>query len=180
MYNSTSNSPSSVTLSPENLTRSNQSSNSKVFNLSGPNSKVLLNDQSIRSHVDLSPSKSNYNLSSKVNTIASNANFSTRSGRSTNPFTTSSHALTNYVDYQLFNKISSSRSFISDSHSPVTSSNPALSNSLDYDSNRIITKSIEFDEKGNLEDSFTSKKSKVGDVFVGSREKTPKAINTAY
>lgn len=180
MYNTTSSSSSSVTSSPENLTRSNQSSNSKAFNLSGPNSKVLLNDQSIRSHVDLNPSKSNYNLSSKVNTISSNANFSTRSGKSTNPFTTSSHALTNYVDYQLFNKISSSRSFISESHSPVTSSNPALSNSLGYDSNKIITRSIEYDQEGKLIDRFTSKQSKVGDVFVGSREKTPKAINTAY
>jgi hypothetical protein len=180
MYNATSDSLSSVTSSPETLTRSNQSSNSKAFNLSGPNSKVLLNDQSIRSHVDLNPSKSNYNLSSKVNTITSNANFSTRSGKSTNPFTTSSHALTNYVDYQLFNKISSSRSFISESHSPITSSNPSLSNSLDYDSNKIITKSIRYDQEGTLIDSFTSKQSKVGDVFVGSREKTPKAINTAY
>lgn len=180
MYNTISDSPSSITSSPEALTRSNQSSNSKVFNLSGPNSKVLLNDQSIRSHVDLNPSKSNYNLSSKVNTIASNANFSTRSGKSTNPFTTSSHALTNYVDYQLFNKISSSRSFISESHSPVTSSNPALSNSLNYDSNKVVTKSIEYNHKGELIDTFETKNSKVGDVFVGSREKTPKAINTAY
>lgn len=180
LYNANSNELSSVAIAPEELTRSNQSSNSKVFNLSGPNSKVLLTDQSIRSHVDLNPSKSNYNLSSKFNTMTSNSNFATRSGKSTNPFTTSSHALTNYVDYQLFNNIASSRSFISESHSPITSSNAALSNTLNYDSNQVITKSVSYDNNGSLEDVFLSKKGKVGDVFVGSREKTPKAINTAY
>jgi hypothetical protein len=119
---------SSTTTSPDALTRSNHSTNSKVFNLSGPNSKVLLADQSVRSHPDLVPSKSNYNLSSQVNTVSSNANISKTLNTISNPYSTSTHALTNYVDHQLLNNVASSRSFLSESHSPVNSSNSALSN----------------------------------------------------
>lgn len=160
--------------------RENLSTSSKVYNLSGPNSKVLLEEQSIRSHADLAPSKSNYNLSSNVNSVLSNSVFSKSQNRLANPFTLSSDAQNSYADYQLFNNIASSRSLLSESHSPVNSSNPLLSDSLEYDSTKSITPVANYTPAGGFDDHSTVKKSTVGEVFIGSREKTPKSINTAY
>ncbi len=77
---------SSVTSNYNSLTRDNSSTSAKVFNLSGPNSKVLLGDQSIRAHVQLSPSKSNYNLSAGLNTLTSNTQFGARVGQQGSSF----------------------------------------------------------------------------------------------
>lgn len=171
---------SSGTSSYVSLERQNDSTSSKVYNLSGPNSKVLLGDQSIRSYPEIVPSKSNYNLSSDVNPVLANANFATKLNRSENPFSSASSARLSYPDQQQFNKLAGARSLISESHPAVLSSDPRLSNSLNYDSTSSVTRSISYTTKGTLEDTVSVKKSAVGEVFVGSREKTPTAINTAY
>jgi len=171
---------SSITTDNSSLTNLNTSTTSKVYNLNGPNSKVLLGEQSIRSHADLKPSKSNYNLSSNVNTISSNSHFSNRLGRPENLFQGSLSAETDYADYALTGNLASSRSFISESHPAVQSSLPSGSNSLNYDATTAASTSTSYTLSGELEETTSSQKSSVGDVFVGSREKTPRAINTAY
>lgn len=171
---------SSLASSPLSSSRLNESTSSKVYNLSGPNSKVLLAEQSIRSHTDLTPSKSNYNLSSKVNATSSNLQLNKYQNKLMTPLTGSLDSVNNYSDYQLVNKLASARSFISESHPAVNSSNPLLSNSLDYDSTKSRIQSVAYDSDGSLSDSTVANKSAVGDVFVGSREKTPRSINTAY
>jgi hypothetical protein len=63
---------------------------------------------------------------------------------------------------------------------PVLSANPENSNSLEYDS---VSSSIEITkqvDKGGVEVLKTLSKSAVGEVLVGSREKTPRAINSSY
>jgi len=67
-------------------TRSNTSTSAKLYNLNGPNSKILLGDQSIRAYPDLKPNKSNYNFSTKTNTLNSNIAFASRLGRQSNTF----------------------------------------------------------------------------------------------
>ncbi len=107
---------SSPTAALSSLTRLNRSSTSKLFNLNGPNSKVLLGDQSIRSHVALSPNKSNYNLSPNVNTVASNSNFTNRVGRQSGAFQNALASESNYADYTQTASLAGSRSFISGSY----------------------------------------------------------------
>ena len=171
---------SSVTSDYSSLTRGNSSTSAKVFNLSGPNSKVLLGDQSIRSHVNLSPSKSNYNLSAGLNTLTSNAQFGSRFGQQGNSFSNALASESDYADYSLTNNLASSRSFLSESHPAVLSSLPSGSNSLNYDSTTATTGTTSYTADGELQESSKRSKSSVGDVFVGSREKTPRAVNTAY
>lgn len=171
---------SSVTTDNSLLTTLNTSTTSKAYNLNGPNSKVLLGEQSIRAHADLKASKSNYNMSSNVNTVSSNSHFSNRLGRSENLFQGSLSAETGYADYALTGNLAGSRSFISESHPAVQSSLPSGSNSLNYDATTATSNSTAYTLNGELEETTTSEKSSVGDVFVGSREKTPRAVNTAY
>jgi hypothetical protein len=58
----------------------------RVFNTVGPNSKILLGDQSIRNFPSISPSKSNLNLSNSVNTVTSNTLNRTYQGQAATPF----------------------------------------------------------------------------------------------
>ena len=162
------------------LTRSNFSTSSKEYNLSGPNSKVLLSDQSIRAYPNLTPSHANYNLSSSVNTVESNKSVFSRLNQNSSPLSSASDSLSQYVDSQQLNKLASSRSFISESHSPVLSSDRRLNNSLDFDTTSSVTQKTAYSSSGSLESSTVVSSGSVGDVFVGSREKTPRSINTAY
>ena len=170
----------STTNSNTDLTRTNTSSNSKVFNISGPNSKVLLGDQSIRSLPSVTSTKSNYNLSGATNTIASNLSAESRLNQDLNGYSASLDTATNFIDKVQFNNIASGRSFLSGSYPAVQSSLPEASNSLGYDSTRSTVKSSHYTPSGELLDLTASKKTPSGDVFIGSREKTPRAINTAY
>jgi len=171
---------SSGTSSYTDATIENNSNSAKAYNLVGPNSKILLADQSIRAYPDLTPSKSNYNLSSNVNTALSNNALDARLNRSVSPFTTSLSMSTNYADQEQVNKLASSRSFISESHTPILSSNPNLNDSLQYDASTRSTRSVNYNTNGNLNDTLLQEKAPVGEVFIGSREKTPSSINTAY
>ena len=177
----------SVTSNHSDLSVSNTSSTSKLFNLNGPNSKVLLGDQSIRSMPYLTPNKSNLNLSTEVNALTSNINFSNRSNRPLTPFSSAVASQVGHPDYTLFNNVSSARSLVSSSHPAVLSSSTRGSNSLDYDNSVSEEKSSTYSYndpailKGNkIMELTTIKKLPVAEAFVGSREKTPRSINTAY
>lgn len=178
---------SSMTTNRASLSALNESSTAKLFNLSGPNSKVLLGDQSIRNLPDISPNKSNLNLSTEVNTLTSNINFSRKSNRPLTPFSSAVASQVGHPDYTLLNNVSSSRSLMSSSHPAVLSSSVRGSNSLDYDNSVSEEKSSTYSYTdplvlaGNKTTELTTyRNSPVGEAFVGSREKTPRAINTAY
>ena len=170
----------SSTSSHQSLTSGNATSNPRLFNLSGPNSKVLLGEQSIRSLPDLTPSKSNLNLSSGVNPVSSNLALAERVNRATTPFSNATSHSTGYADYSLVNKAANAQSFSATPHPAVLSSSPLAANSLDYDSGLSRSKTTEYSKTGLLSQTSAAKKSPVGDVFVGSREKTPRSLNTAY
>lgn len=176
----TSSDQTSSTAQYTSLTTSNSPTSSKYFNLNGPNSKVLLGDQSIRNIPTLSPSKGNLNLSSQTNTLLSNYQGGDRSNSPLTPLTSATDLRTGYADNALMNKLGSARSFLSSSYPAVLSSSAKYSNSLDYDSSEVASSS--FNAKGGTSviAHTSSKKGLSGDVFVGSREKTPRAINTAY
>jgi len=162
------------------LSRSNSSSSSKAYNLSGPNSKILLSDQSIRAYPDVVPGKSNYNLSSDVNPVLANLNLASKLNKSETPFSAAVDSRVNYIDQQQFNKLASTRSLLSESHPAVISADSRFNDTLSYDSTSSVTNQVSYTPKGTLMDTTSVKKGAVGDVLVGSREKTPRSINTAY
>ena len=172
--------PSSVT-SPHNSTLdSNESTSSKVFNLSGPNSKILQNDQSIRSFPTLLSNKSNYNLSSTTNSITSNLKHERLLNVQPSAYASTLYALSDYADYSTLNNLASSRSFMTGSYPAVVSSLSENTNSLDFDTavSTNSTNSLSALRSDAKEKAIS--RGTVGDVFIGSREKTPKAINSAY
>lgn len=121
------------------LTRDNLTTSTKEFNISGPNSKVLANDQSIRNFSNISPNKSNFNLSTNLNTVASNLSLTSKLNKPLTPSTLINDNNSGQADYTLFNKLASSRSFLTSSHPSVLSSNNLESNSLGYDRSAPIT-----------------------------------------
>jgi hypothetical protein len=163
-----------------NLTTDNVSTSSKYFNLSGPNSKVLPGEQSIRNLPTLTPNKSNLNLSSSGNTITSNLSENVRLNMPLTPANSAADFNTNYVDRSIANKLGSARSFLSSSYPAVLSSSALSTNSLEYDSPVSISSSLDTTGGTAIVDTTKIKSGSVADVFVGSREKTPRAINTAY
>lgn len=124
-----------------NVTRGNIESTPKEFNLSGPNSKVLANDQSIRSLPAISANKSNFNLSPSTNTLASNNTLGSRLNKPVTPLTCVESVESGNIDYTLFNKLGSSRSLMVSSHPSVLSSATVNRNSLDYDRSSPIEES---------------------------------------
>ena len=162
------------------LTTGNASTSSKYFNLSGPNSKILLGDQSIRNLPSLTPNKSNLNLSLTNNTITSNFSEQARVNSPLTPANSATDYRNNYVDRALTNKLGSSRSFLSSSYPAVLSSSALSTNSLEYDSPVAISSSLDVRGGSSVVDTSTVKQGAAADVFVGSRDKTPRAINTAY
>lgn len=163
-----------------NLSRSNESSAPREYNLSGPNSKVLLADQSVRAYPEVKPSKSNFNLSASTNTILANSALTGQLNQNNSPLSSAVEASVDYVDSAQFNKLASSRSFISESHPAVLSSDRRLNSALEFDTTQSVRQSSSYSASGTFESTSSVSQGSVGDVFVGSREKTPRSINTAY
>ena len=160
--------------------RANLSSNARVLNISGPNSKVLAGDQSVRVLPELSGSKSNFNLSGGVNTLESNSAVSNRLNSPNSPFTSAVDYNAGFPDKVLVSKLENAQSLNVDGLPPVLSSDPSNSNSLEYDSLTSVNQTTTFLPDGTLATSKYTKSAAVGEAFVGSREKTPRAINTSY
>lgn len=160
--------------------RSDETCNSRVMNVSGPNSKVLAGEQSIRAYPELKGSVSNLNLSNGVNTLESNASLSNRLNTPSSPFNLVSESSAGFPDKSLSTKLQNSQSINYDGLPPILSSNILSSNSLEYDSPNSKSSSRNFLPDGTLLEASYFKGSAVGEVFVGSREKTPKSINTSY
>lgn len=170
----------SVTQPYTKFSWSNTSSNAQIFSLAGANNKVLLADQSIRAHPNLLPSKTNYNLAPTTNSITSN-NFVTGAlNLHTNPFSQTLSFKTNYPDYFSLNSIISSRSFMSGSYPAILSASTNNWNSLNYDESASMQYEQTQVNGGQIEEHIIRKNNSVGEVFIGSREKTPRSINTAY
>lgn len=174
--------PISYTTESSQLTRTNKSFSSKEFNLSGPNSKVLANDQSIRNFTGLTANKSNFNLTSGSNTVSSNKSFLSALNKPSTPALNASSNEAGNVDYVMFNTLASNRSLMTDSHPSVLSSHESESDSLGYDRGATYAAKSVTNRYGysTLVETQKLNSNAVGDVFIGSREKTPQAINSAY
>ena len=171
----------SATSNYVDLTLQNTSKNSRLLNINGPNSKVLLNDQSTRNLPTPNLNQSNLNFSLGVNPVSSNFQLTERVHKAVTPYSNASSAESGYLDNVLTSRALSTQTYTSSSHPAVLSSNPAHSNSLSYDSSIARTEKNIYNKAGLLvQGSSVNRKSLVGDVFIGSREKTPKSINTAY
>lgn len=158
----------------------NLSSSSKHINSNNFNSKILLGDQSVRNLPNLIPVKSNLNFSKANNTIVSNFIHLNSLNDLLTPLNHAYEVKTHYLDQTLFNTLGSSRSFISSSYPAVLSSSSLESNSLNYDSSKSFSRSLKSSSSNLLTSSVVSNEASTGDVFIGSREKTPKAVNSTY
>ena len=159
----------------------NSSSNARVMNINGPNSKVLLNDQSSRNLPTSSLSQSNLNFSLGVNGISSNLQLTERVNQAVTPYSNVCSIESGLSDQSLSLRALGSQVYTATAHPAVQTSSPYGQDSLSYDTpvSRQLNRS--YNTNGTLVQGFSSNRSSsVGDVFIGSREKTPKSINTAY
>ena len=175
-------SSSSSTISPySTLTLLNSSSNPRVLNINGPSSKVLPNDQSARNLPSESLTKSDFNLSQNLNPITSNLQLVERVNRATTPYSNACSVAAGCVDTSLTAHALTTDVLTATPHSPLLSSSLTGTRSLGYDSPLTKTVTQGYTKEGVLaQNATTNRKSPVGDVFIGSREKTPRSINTAY
>ena len=113
-------------------------------------------------------------MSNDINPTLVSDNRNKKLNITSTPSRLSYDSLTGYTDHQLISNIAGSRSLMVDQHPAVLSSRIAMVNSLNYDTNKV---------EGNLEsysDSEAKKFVPVSDMFLGSREKTPRVLNSAY
>lgn len=153
-------------------------STNKVLSSAGPNTKILLSDQSVRQYTNLKPTQSNYNLSDGTNPLTSN----TYLLNATNPAST---LATNYlanksnnVDLSVVNHVLSSRDFLEGTHFPNRSNNPSISR-LDY--NSMASQNVLFDvNRSSVTQKVFTKNLDTVDLLQGAREKAPSSINASY
>jgi hypothetical protein len=163
-----------------NLTFSNSGSNSRVFNLVGPNSKILLGDQSIRNFPEMVPNKSNLNISTSPNSVSSNVKFEQQLNREFTPYSAALNTALGYIDYSSTASLASSRSFNAVTQPAVLTTTSTTLDALNYDTTINSTeKTLYSAEKGISQQNLKSR-AVVSDIFVGSREKTPRSMNTSY
>jgi hypothetical protein len=155
-------------------------STSQQFNLNGPNSKVLLGEQSIRNSLLKTPQTPDLNLSPTMNAFLSNKSFFSSKNRPFNIFSGLLLYENSYVDYPYFNNCATSKSFNSIAQSAVHSLKHGSLNSLEHDTTISKLRDIGYKKNQGLTATKQNIYTNVGDLFVGSREKTPKSLNTSY
>ena len=153
---------------------------STQFNLNGPNSKVLLGDQSIRSSLPELPQVPNLNLALSMNTARENLTFFKSKNRPFNVFLGSLLNVNDYVDYQFLNNLLGAQSFNVNFQPPIHSLTTHSLNSLDHDTTNLYRSFISYEHSKGLTLTDTKVSSSSSDLFIGSREKTPRALNTSY
>ena len=180
LTSSNSDSFTSTTNSYVDTSLNNTQLNSRVFNVSGPNSKVLAGDQSIRHFPDLQPSKSNYNVSSTVNTLTSELTNQNILNKSLTPADLSNANLIGYADSSLTHNLASTRSNTTTYHPAVLSSDPNQGPSLNYDSTSSTRQDVQFSPEGSVRKVTSTTLGSSSDAMVGARDKAPASINAAY
>ena len=153
---------------------------SRQFNVNGPNSKVLLGDQSLRSSLPSVPQESNLNLATSMNSAHENFKFFDVKNRPFNIFSGSLLNENKYTDYQLFSTLASSTSFNINSLPAVQSLSSQSLNSLEHDTTSSYLSVLQYTSNRGLTQTEQRFEGLTGDLFVGSREKTPRALNTSY
>jgi hypothetical protein len=148
--------------------------------VNGPNSKVLLGDQSLRSSLPSVPQVSNLNLATSMNSAHENFKFHDFKNRSFNIFSGSLLNENNYTDYQLFNTLVSATSFNVNSQPAVHSLSAQSLNSLEHDTTSSYFSILQYTGNHGLTQTEQKLEGLTGDLFVGSREKTPRSLNTSY
>lgn len=142
--------------------------------------KVLPNDQFNAFNASFSPLKPNANLSHSLDIYTSNSKLQNRLV-GTNLFTTGLKSQkTSFVDLLLLANTASNRVFMSQiqNHSAIGSSNVDF-NMINFDK-QTTQKSQELFDQTTLTLTTHLKKSQAVDLLIGSRDKSPKSINSSY
>ena len=152
----------------------------RQFNVNGPNSKVLLGDQSLRSSLPSVPQVSNLNLAASMNTSHENFKFHDSKNRPINIFLGSLLNENKYVNYRLFSTLASSSSFNINAQPAIHSLSAQSLNSLEHDTTSSYLSVLNYVTNRGLVQLDQKTEGLTGDLFVGSREKTPRSLNTSY
>ena len=153
---------------------------SRQFDTNGPNSKVLLEDQSIRITLPSINSISNLNLVSGSNEMLENTNFYSFQNRAFNIFSGTLLRENQYINYTLFNNLLTAQSFNQVSLPAVQSLREWSLNSLEHDTTNTYESFLIYKPVKGLTLHFNRTSGLTNDLFIGSREKTPRALNTTY
>jgi hypothetical protein len=173
--------PTSLTTPYNALTLRNTTFHPCDIYLSGPNSKVLLNDQSIRNIPTETLTNHHLNFSFSGNEFASNLGLSDFMHQPLTPYLYSSTANIGFIDKPLALNSLTTSSYSEIPHPPLLTINPAAYNPLSYDTTWSKSLSKSYGKVGTLQvETSTLRHSTVGEVFIGSREKTPKSVNSTY
>ena len=151
----------------------------KFFNVSGPNSKVLAGDQTIRNFSPVGASSLNLNFAHAANALTSNSQISGALNHSINPANSITSSRSDHVDASSAQKLLSSQTFVDQSHPPVMGARGS-SHGLGFDSAAVNYSKTYLSGEGILEKGTGSGNIKVPEAYVGSRERSPKFLNSAY
>ena len=115
-----------------------------------------------------------------MNTARENLKFFTSKNKPFNVFLGSLLNVNDYVDYQFLNNMLGAQSFNTNFQSPIHSLSAHSLNSLDHDTTNSYRYSASYENFKGLTIKDTKVSGLLSDLFVGSREKTPRALNTSY
>jgi hypothetical protein len=115
-----------------------------------------------------------------MNSAHENFKFHDLKNRPFNIFSGSLLNENNYTDYQLFNTLVSSTSFNLNSQPAVHSLSAQSLNSLEHDTTSSYLSILQYTGNHGLMQTEQKLEGLTGDLFVGSREKTPRSLNTSY
>jgi hypothetical protein len=151
------------------------------LSFNGPNSKVLLSDQSVRTLPKSTLTNPHLNFSLGVNSVSSNLKLAERVNYAFTPYLNSSLNEVGLIDKSLMAYTTASPTYTSTAHPALQTSQPNGSTSLTYDQTYVRSLGKAYDDQGALYSTITrDRTAAVSDVFIGSREKTPKSVNSVY
>jgi hypothetical protein len=154
---------------------------SKKFNPSSEDGKLLLTEQAPRFYSNLKPNKGHLNFTNHTSTFVSNLINDSKALVSATPLSSYNN---NYVlgsdNAVVYKSLSSSHADYNNTHS-IKSSNPYF-NGLDFLSKnkKVILKNWSLEDPNTLENQIFDSKTSVVNLLTGPREKAPTSVNATY
>lgn len=156
----------------------NKSSSTIKTLIKGENTTVLPADQLVINYSNLKLGFSNYNLTRSNNPAASFVDFCNRTSSIKNVFNSYNGSISNFVDANQFNKLSSRRASFGYPHPIFFSNNPNL-NIYEYDTNKAFRKSLKL-VKNRFYKISASKYTPSNSILTGDQANSLPALNSAY
>lgn len=115
-----------------------------------------------------------------MNAARENLKFFKSKNRPFNVFLGSLLNVNDYVDYQFINNVLGAQSFNVNFQPPIHSLSAHSLNSLNHDTTNSYRSFVSYENAKGLTVTDTKITGTASDLFIGSREKTPRSLNTSY